>query len=158
MLLLKKLFIIISILMFNCWATVVPVYSAGIVFNWQPFVVNVNLKSDRFSPNTFLKKLSISREILGHFDEDYYLLRDETVNNESSKTAAQKSTLSKIKVSVSQVNSFMISPDETSSRSKDVNISEIARTVPSLFKNPSQETAVQTLKLIQPQVNLGFEF
>jgi hypothetical protein len=159
MLLMQKLFIMFAILIFNCWVTVVPVGSAGIVFDWQPFVVNANLVSDGLSPDIFLNKLSVSREMLDHFDDVYYLLRDDTtVDNESSKAAVQKSTRSRIKVGVSQVNSFMLSSDEKGPPGKDGKPSETTNTVTSFFKNPSQETAVQTIKLIQPQLNLGFEF
>ena len=154
-----KLLILIFIVLLGGLATVVPVDSAGIIFDWQPFTVKVNPERDIFYPDIFLNKSSISREMLGHFDDVYYLLHDNlTVNYEFPKSAAQKKALDKIKINISQVSSFMLSPERTSSRNKDVSLTDITRTVPSFFMNPSTETAVQTLKLFEPQVNLGFEF
>lgn len=159
MLLFNKLFIIITILILNFWATVVPVDSAGIVFDWQPFTAEIKEEKARFSPDIILKKSPISKEIRDQFNDVYYLLPDDSVvDNGSSKRSAQKSALDRIKVSFTQVNSFMLSPDETSLPGKETKLSDITRTASSFFKNPSQETAVQTLKLIQPQVNLGFDF
>jgi hypothetical protein len=147
-----------AVLLFLFRATIGPVYSAGLVSDWKPFVIHKNFETDSFPRNILPKKILIPREASNLNDIEYLSLENSSTGKDSPKAEARKSALSKIKVSVSQVNSFMISPDDSSSKGKDEMISKLAKTLPSLFQNPSQETAIQTLKLIEPQVNLGFEF
>jgi hypothetical protein len=148
-----------TILILDFWVTAVPVYSAGIVFDWQPFTAEIKVEKAKFSPDIFLKKSLISREMRDQFSDVYYLLPGDSItDNGFSKTTDQKTVLDRIKISISRVDSFMLAPDRTASQNKDVAFGDIVRTVPSFFKNPSTDTAVQTLKLFEPQVNLGFEF
>ena len=153
----KKFFICIFLLVFFA-LPVGPVQADGLVCEWEPFAV----KSDPttgVSSQGILKSVSFSREMWRRFSNNDYLAPEETkVDKSYPLRARQQSGLSKIKISLSQVNTFLLSPDEDGPPGRSVKFSDIAGIVPSLFKNPSQETAIQTLKLIQPQVNLGFEF
>ena len=153
----NKLFSVIAV--FISLAGIAFADSAGIVFDWQPFIVNDYLKLNHPSENILPKKLFVPEEILGKFDDLDELLHSDlkTINN-SPDVTTKKSALSKIKVTFSPGTSFMLPPDEIYSRDKDGKLSRAASILPSLLRSPSQETAVETLKLIEPQVNLGFEF
>jgi hypothetical protein len=133
--------------------------STGIVFDWQPFIVYDYLKLNHPMENILPKKLLVSEIILGKFNNVEELLPSDlkTINN-SSDVTAKKSAFDKIKVTFSAGNSFMLPPDEIYLRGKEGKLSRAASILPSLLRDPSQETAVETLKLIEPQVNLGFEF
>ncbi|MGV8059558.1 MAG: hypothetical protein AB2L12_16285 [Smithellaceae bacterium] len=133
--------------------------STGIVFDWQPFVINNYLDLNYSRKNTLPKDLFTSGEIWKQFYNVEELLNGDlkTINN-SFDVTAKKSPTSKIKITFSSVNSFMVPGDEMYSRGKDGKLIQATRILPSLVRNPSQETAVETLKLIEPQINFGFEF
>ena len=133
--------------------------SAGIVFDWQPFIVNDYMELNQPSKNIVTKNLFTSEKIWEQYDDIEELLHtDLKMMDNAPKVTTKKSALSKIKITVSPVNYFMMPGDENYSSGKDGKISQAARTLPSFFRNPSQGTAVETLKLIEPQVNFGFEF
>jgi hypothetical protein len=136
----------------------VPVDSAGLAFNWLPFIARKDLERNHLSVSILPKKSLISREILGQSDIGDLLHDYLEIKNNLPPGKTKKSALSKIKVTISQVNSFLIEEDETYCRGKDGKLSQIGRTLPSFLQNPSPEKALETLKLIEPQVNLGFEF
>lgn len=131
--------------------------STGIVFDWQPFVVNDSLRLDHPSGNIIPKKPLFPKEVPGKFNTTEEFLHSDlkTINNSSDSTA-KKSALRKIKVTFST--GFMLPGDEIHLRDKDEKLSRTANILSSILRNPSQETAVETLKLIEPQVNFGFEF
>lgn len=131
--------------------------STGVVFDWQPFIVDDSLKLDHPSGNILPKKPLFSKEIPGKFNAtEEFLHGDLKAINNSSDSTAKKSALSKIKVTFST--GFMLPGDEVHLRGQDEKLSRTANILSSILRNPSQETAVETLKLIEPQVNFGFEF
>ncbi len=131
----------------------------GLVFDWQPFVVKNHLEFNQPWNNISPENLYSYKEIWGQFDDIAELLHgDARTINDSSEVNTKRSVLSNIKVTFSPVNTFMLPGDEMSSRSKDGKLSTATRTLPSLLRNPSQEMTLETLKLIEPQINLGFEF
>lgn len=156
----NKLFSTITVLiLFISLADIVLADSTGLVFNWQPFIVHDYLKLGHHSGNIFPKNSFVYEEQERQFDDSEELLHSnlKTINN-SPDVRTKKSSLFKIMVTLSPGNSFMLPGDEMYSRGKDGKLSQAAKTLPSFFQNPSQDTVVETLKLIEPQVNLGFEF
>jgi hypothetical protein len=155
--LVNKLFSVIGI--FVSCAGIAFADSNGTVFNWQPFVVKDYLELNQPLKNTLPKNLFASEEKWGQFaDIEEFLHSDLMMIDDSPKAATKKSAFSKIKISVSQVNSFMMPGDENYSTGKDRNLSQAARILPSLLRSPSQEMTLETLKLIEPRVNFGIEF
>jgi hypothetical protein len=133
--------------------------STGITFNWQPFVVNDYLKLNSSSGNDLLKNTFLYEKIRGRYEDKRELWAiDLTPINNSPAVNVKKSILDNIKITFSPVDSFMMPGDEMYSRGKDGKLSRITKTLPSFFQNPSQGTTVEMLKLIEPQVNFGFEF
>jgi len=130
-----------------------------IAFDWEPFTVNDYFKLNHENKTILPKKIFYSKEMWGQFD-GIEELRDIDLRstNNYNKQIVRKSTLSKIKITISQVNSFMLSDDEIYSKEKNGSFSRVNKILPSLLQNPSSEMALETLKLIQPQINLGFEF
>ncbi|MEN6621942.1 MAG: hypothetical protein ABFD50_10370 [Smithella sp.] len=133
-------------------------YADGIVFDWQPFKANdfqdLNHSKKILSSNSLIIR-EISRKI-NNYNE--FLPNNSELKNNYPETLSGKSALSKIKVSFSTVSSFMLPYDEIHARGYEEKISRAASALPSFLRNPSQEMAIETLKLIEPQVNLGFEF
>ena len=154
--LVKKLLIVIAI--FISWTGIVLADSNGIVINWQPFIVKEYLELNQPMKNILPKNLFAIEEKWGQFADIEEFLHSDLMINNSPKATTKKSALSKIKLSVSQYNSFMMPGDENYVSGKDGMLSQAARILPSLFRNPSQEMTLETIKLIEPQVNLGFEF
>jgi hypothetical protein len=139
-------------------ADIVLADSNGLIINWQPFIAKDSLELSQPSKNTLPQNLFASEEWRQFTNIEEFLPSDSLMINNSPKATAKKSALSKIKVSVSQVNSFMMPSEENYSSSRDRNLSQAAKILPSLLRNPSQERTLETLKLIEPQVNFGFEF
>jgi len=130
-----------------------------IAFDWQPFTVNHYFELNHENKTILPKEIFYSKEIWGQYDgiEELKGINLTSTNNHN-KQIVGKSMLGKIKITVSQVSSFMLSDDEIYSKGKNDSLSRAGRILPSLLQNPSSETALETLKLIQPQINLGFEF
>lgn len=133
-------------------------YADGIMCDWQPFKANdfrdINHSKKILSKNSFILS-GISKK---NNNIDDFLPNNFNLINNFPETKAGKSTLSKIKVSFSTVSSFMLPYDEIHARGYEGRFSRAAGALPSLLLSPSQEMAIETLKLIEPQVNLGFEF
>jgi hypothetical protein len=154
----NKLLGIIAIFILTSLTAAVPVDAAGLAFNWQPFIARNDLERDHLSGDILPKKAVVSREMLGQSNIEYLLRDDLEIKNNFPPGKTKKSALSKIRVTISSVNSFLIQDDETCCRGKDEKLSQIVKTLPSLLQNPSSGKALETLKLIEPQVNVGFEF
>ncbi len=155
--LLNKL-IIIPVLLIS-WAGMAYADDSGLLFDWQPFVVKNNRELKQPWNNAFPDNLSAYKEMRQQYDYiDELFHSDVKTTNYSPDLNIKKSPLSNIKIIFSTVNSFMLPVDEISARGKDGKLSAAARTFPSLFRNPSQEITLETIKLIEPQINLGFEF
>jgi hypothetical protein len=153
----NKLFSVIAILIFLTGVAFAD--SAGIVFDWQPFIVNNCLDLNRPLKNTLPENYFIRENIIWKFNDIEYLLSgDSKIVNNYPAVAVKRSARSKIKVTISAGNSFLLPGDEIYSNNKEGKLSRAADILPSLLRNPSQETAVETLKLIEPRINLGFEF
>ena len=156
-----QLFIRLSVIcaIFILFSGVVFADPPRIAFDWQPFTVNDYFKVNHKNNTILPKEIFYSKEIWGQFD-GIEELRDTNLmtTNNHNKQIVRKSTLGKIKITVSQLNSFMLSDDEIYSKGKNGSLSRAGKILPSLLQNPSSEMALETLKLIQPQINLGFEF
>lgn len=156
----NKLFSVIAVfIFFISLAGIVLADSSGIVFNWQPFFVNDYLKLDHHPRNVLPKNSFVPEELEQQYDDIEELLHNDwkaIINSHDVMT--KKSALIKIKITFSPYNSFMLPVDNNYSRDKDGKLTQATKTLPSFFRNPSQDTAEETLKLIEPQVNFGFEF
>lgn len=132
--------------------------SDSIFFDWKPFVAN-NAGDVNSNKKNLLKSSIYYREISKKFNyqEELFSNNFKFSNNSPGKSSG-KSILSKIKVSFSTISSFMLPYDEIHTRGYEGRLSRAAGALPSLLTNPSQEITIETLKLIEPQVNLGFEF
>ncbi|PKN76602.1 MAG: hypothetical protein CVU52_04010 [Deltaproteobacteria bacterium HGW-Deltaproteobacteria-10] len=151
--------LIIIPVVFISWAGMAYADDPGLLFDWQPFVVKSYLELKQPWNNNFPENLSAYKEMREQYDYiDNLFQSDVKTINDSPDLNIKKSPLSNIKVTFSAVNSFMLPADEISSRGKDGKLSTATRTLPSLFRNPSPEITLETIKLIEPQINLGFEF
>ena len=157
----NKLFSITSVSLFLT-GTVAFADSSGIVFDWEPFVVNNYLQSGYTAIKIPPKKSLFPKEILRKTDDiddiEESLVSDFRMVKDFSLETSKQSVLDKIKITFSTANSFMLPYDEIYSKDKEGKFPRAAHTLPSLVRSPSQETAVETLKLIEPQINLGIEF
>ncbi len=154
----NKLFSIIGV--FICLTGAVAFAdSSGIVFDWEPFVADDYLQLSHPPKKILPEKILVPREIFRKTDDvEKLLISDSKTVKDSSSETIKNSVLDKIKITFSSVNSFMLPYDEMYSKDKERKFSRAGNTLPSLMRSPSQETAVETLKLIEPQINLGIEF
>ncbi|MEN6373556.1 MAG: hypothetical protein ABFD75_02090 [Smithella sp.] len=133
--------------------------SSGIVFDWEPFVAIDYMQLDHPAKKILPKKSLVPKEIFRKTDDiEELLLSDFRTTNDSSIDTTKQSVLDKIKITFSSVNSFMLPYDEIYPKDKEGKFSRATQALPSLVRSPSQGTAVETLKLIEPQINLGIEF
>jgi hypothetical protein len=153
----NKLFNVIAF--FICMTGISFAESIGIVFEWEPFIVNDYLQLSNSLKRIPPKKIIIPKEILGKVNNIEELLHVdlETINNSPGVTTKKHAPI-EIKVMFSFGNSFLLPYDEISSRGKDGKLSRATDILPSLVRDPSKDTAVETIKLIEPQFNMGFEF
>lgn len=155
--LLNKLFLIIIFIVFSPGA--IAVGASGLVFDWLPFTTKDYFYISQQEKSDMSGNIYSSRQLWQQYAEGEELKTiDSSLNSEQNKQKIEKSMFSRIKITVSQINSFMLSEDERYSQRKNGNLLQAAGILPSLLKNPSSETALETLKLLQPQINLGFEF
>lgn len=126
---------------------------------WEPFTISADLALTHPSYNFLPGKVFAARKIPDLFDINEDLLRKDLLpESNMPKGNIAKSTFSKIRIRVSQVNSFMMPDNEDYSSGKDKNASRMAGVLSSFLHNPSQEKVFETLKFIEPSVNLGVEF
>jgi len=133
--------------------------SEGVIFDWEPFAADEYLQLSHSVKKIIPKKVLMPKEIFRKTDDvEKLMIIDSQTVKDSSGEAIAGSFPGKIKISFSSVNSFMLPYDEVYRKDNEGKLSRAARTLPSLIRSPSQESAVETLKLIEPQINLGFEF
>ncbi len=157
---LKKLFNIFAVIVFFvCRPDTLLAGYSGIMLDWQPFIISDYLKLNHPAQN-ILPENSISAEKIrqGLENIDTLLPEDLLIIEDQPEAETKKSLLSKIKISISPNSSFMLPGNGNYSPATEGKISRAAVILPSLIKNPSQETVLETLKLIEPQVNIGIEF
>lgn len=141
-----------AIMAFLLWASVISAHSSGLVCNWKPFFVDQGLLLSTYADKFLPEKIpSLKKEAI-HLDNLEYPKPDEPAN------ANKKNALGGFKVSLSGVNSFMMTSGDVGSITKAPAMSRLAKTLPAFFQNPSADRALQTSKLIELQVNFGFEF
>jgi len=146
-------------LVFFCLSGNLFADSDGIIFDWEPFAADEYLQLSHPVKKNIPKKVLMPKEIFRKTDDvEKLMIIDSQTVKDSSGEAIADSLLGKIKISFSSVNSFMLPYDEDYRKDNEGKLSRAARTLPSLIRSPSQESAVETLKLIEPQINLGFEF
>jgi len=133
--------------------------SEGVIFDWEPFAADEYLQLSHPVKKNIPQKVLMPKEIFRKTDDvEKLMIIDSQTVKDSSGEAIAGSLPGKIKISFSSVNSFMLPYDEVYRKDNEGKLSRAARTLPSLIRSPSQESAAETLKLIEPQINLGFEF
>ena len=133
--------------------------AGGILFEWQPFLVSDNLKLGQPLNDFLPKDLFIYEAMYVKINEiDELWQNDKKTATDSPDGTTKKSVLSKVRVTFSPGNSFMLPNDEIYLRGKEGKLTKASRTISSFLRTPSQDMAVETFKLFEPQVNLGFEF
>ena len=152
-----KLLNVIIVLIFFTGSSLAD--SDGIVFDWELFVADDYLQLRSPAEKIILKKTLVPKEIFRKTDDiEKLLISGSTTTKDISSETTKDSVLDKIKITFSSVDSFMLPYDEIYRKDNGGKLPRAARTLPSLIRSPSQESAVETLKLIEPQINLGFEF
>jgi hypothetical protein len=133
--------------------------SAGWAVDWKPFVALEYLKSPGASLTIMPRNLFLYREIWEQADELEELPgRESAPTGDPAAAKTKKTVLDRIKITVSPHSSFLLPYDEVYGGSGQNRLFQASRIIPSLLRNPSTETAVETIRLIEPQINFGFEF
>jgi len=152
-------FRIIIIIIFSLTA-VASANAAGFIFNWQPFVANVDLFLKSPSKKVLIKDSAvtdISIPISEDFRDIFSLSPDQ--NNYSTPKTEKKTAPGNIKIALSPASKFITGRDEMYTSSNDEQVSRIINAMTSLIYGNSKIKSLETIgKIIEPQINFYFEF
>lgn len=152
----RKILVIISYLMFSLSAD-----ASGFLFKWDTLAVNSDLflnpkdKKDYFHDLPEIKKAAFSRheEILNHIDAPA------SQEGLTSPEQEKKSSLQNVKITISPVDSALKSKNDIYDHGDDAQISQFIDALTSLIYDDAKSQSLETLgKIIEPQINLYFEF
>ena len=156
----NRIIVLKIIIIIFCLTAATPANSAGFVFNWEPFVVDVDLTSGNFSNEILIKYLSaadINIPTLNDSGDIFSLTPDK--NNDSTPKIEKKSAPANIKVILFPENTFITYRDKTYSNRDDEQLSKIINAMTSLIYGDSKIKSLETIgKIIEPQINFYFEF
>jgi hypothetical protein len=128
----------------------------GTWFNWEPFVAKTELELNSPASMIFVKNLSV-KDLMEINDSSDHLL-DFSKNEDLPNKEKNKSIWSRMKVTVSQTQSFMMANDDSLTPGDKDKLSRVMKALPSLMSDPTPDAAINTLKMIEPRVNLFVEF
>jgi hypothetical protein len=148
------------IIIIFCLTVAAPANSAGFVFNWQPFVVDADLALKNPRREVLINNLSvvdIDMPVSGNSRDIFSLNPDQNID--STSKAEKKSAPGNIKVILFPENNFITTRDKTYTNSDDEQVSRIINAMTSLIYGNSKIKSLETIgKIIEPQINLYFEF
>ena len=143
-----------------CLTIAAPANAAGFIFNWQPFVVNADLALKCPRREVLIKNLSVADiDMPVSIDSRYIFSSSPDQNNDSTSKAEKKSAPGNIKVILFPENTFITTRGKTYANSDDEQVSKIINAMSSLIYSDSKIKSLEAIgKIIEPQINLYFEF
>ena len=150
----------LTIIIIFCLTAATPANSAGFFFNWEPFVVDVDLAPGNSNRDILIKDLSATDiNMPAHNDSrDIFLLTPDHNNDLTTKTE-KKSAPANIKVILFPENTFITDRDKKYSNKDDEQLSKIINAMTSLIYGDSKIKSLETIgRIVEPQINFYFEF
>jgi len=156
----KKL-IGLKIIIFIFWLTsVISANAAGFIFSWQPFIVDAALTLGKPDKKNLIKNLSFA-DINIPISEDFRDIFPSSADQDSiaKQKSGGKFLSGNIKFTFYQTNAYLPDRYEKYTNSEDEQLSKITNAMTSLIYGDSKIKSLETIgKIIEPQVNLYFEF
>jgi hypothetical protein len=156
----KKLIGLKVIIFIFCLTSVISANAAGFIFSWQPFIADAALTLDNPDKKILINNLSVA-DINIPISEDSRDIFPSSADQDSiAKQKSEKKFLSgNIKFTFYQISEFMPDRYEKYTNSEDEQLSKITNAMTSLIYGDSKIKSLETIgKIIEPQVNLYFEF
>jgi hypothetical protein len=139
---------------------VISANAAGFIFSWQPFIADAALTLDRPDKKTLIKNLSVADIKIPISEDSGDIFPSFADQDGIPKQKSEKKFLpSNIKFTFYQTSAFMPDRYEKYTNSEEEQLSKITNAVTSLIYGDSKIKSLETIgKIIEPQVNLYFEF
>lgn len=150
------------IIIFSCLLQTLTISAnaAGFVFNWQPFIADINLVPDNPDKQVLIKNIyvdDISTAIAEDFKEMVPLSADQ--DSLSEQKSKKKFLPDNIKLTSYHTSSFMPDRLEKYNFSDDEQLSKTIHAMTSFIYGESKIKSLETIgKIIEPQVNIYFKF
>jgi hypothetical protein len=157
---LKKITVPDIIIIISCLIFTVSANASGFIFYWEPFVVNNDLALSNTGEKDFIKNSSIFDLKIPIANEyiDKFALSANQMGTSTQKTE-NKSIPENIKINFSLAYSLVDNKSKIYSNSDDKQISNFINAITSLIYDDSKFKSLETIgKIIEPQINLYFEF
>jgi hypothetical protein len=157
---LKKITVPDIIIIISCLIFTVSANASGFIFRWEPFVVNNDLALSNTGKNDFIKNSSIldlKIPIANDYIDKFALSANQ--KDTSTQKTENKSIPKNIKINFSLADSLVDNKPKIYSNSDDKQISNFINAITSLIYDDAKFKSLATIgKIIEPQINLYFEF
>lgn len=134
--------------------------AAGFVFQWQPFVADINLVLDNTDKQVLIKNI-YADDISTAISEDFKKMVPSSADQDSlpEQQSKKKFLPDNIKFTFYQISEFMPDRFDKYTNSDDEQLSRVVNAMTSLIYSESKIKSLETIgKIIEPQVNFYFEF
>jgi hypothetical protein len=156
----KKLIGLKIIIFVFCLTSAISANAAGFIFSWQPFIADAALVLDNPVKATLIKNIPVA-DINIPISEDSRDMFSAPAYQDSLPTpkSGKKFLPDNIKFTFYQTNAYLPDRFENYTKSDDEQLSKIINDMTSLIYGDSKINSLETIgKIIEPQVNLYFEF
>lgn len=156
----KKLIGLKIIIFIFCLTSVISANAAGFIFSWQPFIADAALALGKPDKKILIKNLSFA-DINIPISEDFRDIFPSSADQDSiaKQKSGEKFLSGNIKFTFYRISEFMPDRYEKYINSEDEQLSKITNAMTSLIYGDSKIKSLETIgKIIEPQVNLYFEF
>ena len=139
---------------------VISANAAGFVFNWQPFVADINLVLNNPDKEALIKKIYVA-DISTAISEDFRDIFPSSAGQDGlpEQYSKKKFLPDNIKFTFYQISEFIPDRFEKYTNSDDEQLSKMINATTSLIYGDSKTKSLETIgKIIEPQINFYFEF
>jgi len=139
---------------------VISANAAGFVFNWQPFVADINLVLDNPDKEALIKNIYVA-DLSTAISEDFRNIFPSSAAQDGlpDQQSKKKFLPGNIKFTFYQISEFIPDRFEKYTNSDDEQLSKMINATTSLIYGDSKTKSLETIgKIIEPQINFYFEF
>jgi hypothetical protein len=139
---------------------VISANAAGFVFNWQPFVADINLVLNNPDKEALIKNIYVA-DLSTAISEDFRNIFPSSAAQDGlpDQQSKKKFLPDNIKFTFYQISEFIPDRFEKYTNSDDEQLSKMINATTSLIYGDSKTKSLETIgKIIEPQINFYFEF
>lgn len=158
----KKAIALRNIILIFCFLQTLAISAnaTGFIFNWQPFVADINLALDNQDKEVLIKNI-YADGISSFISEDSKNTFTPSAHQDGlpEQKSKKKFLPDSIKLTFYQIDEFMPDRFEKYANSDDEQLSRVVNAMTSLIYGDSKTKSLETIgKIIEPQLNFYFEF